>query len=189
MSISACCIALGLSVGTSTFTGATGSVTPGQDLVFVPYRPTLYGIHASAGRTLRIEIGAQYGEPGLAIRGDPELAQGEDFLVVAENAFKVTALSGSVSVPLLRLRGGPVLRGGAGAFVEHWSSPDAEGRNLLGGLAGLSLEIGLTRAFDARIDAGLGLSGSPFRRSDLPDDFTPKTTLRRNLSVGVRVKL
>ena len=189
MRYAACCIAFGLSIGTSTFSGAAGSVEPGQNLVFVPYRPTLYGVHAGFGRRLRIEIGARYGEPGLAIRGDPDLEPAEGFLVVAQNVYKLVELSGSVSIPLVRLRGGPTLRGVAGLSAERWSSSEFQTRNLIGALAGFRLDIGLTRMLDARVDAGLGVSPSPFRSEELPEGFAPRTALRRTLAVGLSWRL
>ena len=180
---------IGLSIGTSTFTGAAGSVEPDQDLVFVPYRPTLYGIQAGFGRRVRIELGAQYGQPGLAIRGDPDLEPAEGFLVVAQSVYTLVSLHGGASIRLLRLRGGPVIRGASAIGVERWTSSEYRARTLIAMQGSLLVEIGLTGGLDARIDAGLGVSGSPFHAAELPEGFTPKAAVRRNLSVSVAWKL
>lgn len=180
---------IALSIGTSSYTGAAGSVETVRDLVFVPYRPTLYGVQVGLGRRVRIELGAQYGEPGLAIRGDPDLEPADGFLVVAQNVYTLVTVQGGASVRLLQLRGGPVLRGAGAIGLEHWSSSQFRTRTLLAGQASLRLEIALTGRLDARIEAGLGVSGSPFHAEELPEGFEPRNAVRRMLSAGLSWKV
>jgi hypothetical protein len=195
----ACCLTLpeslagqlsvGLSVGTASFSGAARDGSS-EEVRFLPYRPTSFGVLVAWGREgLRLEGSARYGEPGLALRGAPLGDAAESpggVLIVSENAFRLASFTAGASLPVLRLRGGPVLRAGAAPVLERWSSPGSAGRTVAGVQGGLALEVALTGALAARADAELGFTpASPFRASDLPEGFTPRSTWRRSLAVVV----
>ena len=198
--LGACCLALpgtsagqlsvGLSVGTASFSGAARDGGSSDAVRFLPYRPTSFGVLVAWGREgLRLEGSARYGEPGLALQGVP-LAETEEspggVLIVSENALRLAGFTGGASWPVLRLRGGPVIRAGAALVLERWSSPGSAGRTVAGGQGGLALEVALTAALAARADGELGFTpASPFRAGDLPEGFTPRSTWRRSLAVGV----
>ena len=198
--LGACCLALpgslagqlsvGLSVGTATFSGAAQGAPHAGAVRFLPYRPTSFGVLMGWGRErLRLEGSARYGEPGLAIQGVP-LAEAEEspggVLIVSENALHLASFTAGASLPVLRLRGGPVIRGSAALALERWSSPGSPGRIVLGAQGGLTLEVALNGALAARADAELGFTpASPFRAGDLPEGFTPRSTWRRSLAVAV----
>ena len=196
--LGACCLALpgssagqlsvGLSVGTATFSGAARDGS--EEVRFLPYRPTSFGLLAGWGREgLRLEGSVRYGEPGLALRGVP-IADAEEspggVLIVSENALRLASFTGGASLRLLRLRGGPLVRAGAALVLERWSSPGSTVRTVAGVQGSLAMEVALTGALSARADAELGFTpASPFRAGDLPAGFTPRSTWRRGLAVAV----
>lgn len=198
--LGACCLALpgpvagqlsvGLSVGTASFSGAARGAPDAGEVRFLPYRPTNFGVLVGWGREeFRLESSARYGEPGLALQGVP-LAEAEEapgrVLIVSENALRLASFTGGASLPVLRLRGGPVIRGGAALVLERWSAPGSPGRTVAGVQGGLTLEVALNGALAARADAELGFTpASPFRAADLPEGFTPRSTWRRSLGVAV----
>ena len=57
--------AVGLSLGTASFAGATHGIGPnGEALTFTPYRPTMWGIGVTyGGGKDRVGLSAEYGEP------------------------------------------------------------------------------------------------------------------------------
>ncbi|MDQ5874057.1 MAG: hypothetical protein M3526_01585 [Actinomycetota bacterium] len=182
-------LSLGVSIGTSAFSGAArGTGDGGEQLLFIPYRPTMLGLSIGyGGDALRLEATAGVGEPGLAVRGAelPDVGD-ESLLLVFENAFRVRAMTGGASTRLWRLRGGPVLRASVAALVERWTSPDTPARTVVGGQAGLAMEVALTRSLVARAEGILGFTpASPFRAEDLPEGFQQRGTWRRSLGVAV----
>jgi hypothetical protein len=183
--------AIGVSMGTSAFTGATGGSGPtGERLSFTPYRPTMLGlVVAHGGDGLRLALSARHGEPALAIRGLPATDEGEvtpGMMLVAEDAYHLGTFTLVGSDRLLRLRGGPVLRPSLGVTVERWTAPGSPVRTIAGGQSGVAMEVGLTAALSATIEAELGFTpSSPFRRQDLPEGFTPRSTWRRSLAAAV----
>ena len=198
--VGACCLALpgslagqlslGLSVGTSSFSGAARGGQDGEEVRFLPYRPTIFGVLVGWGREwLRLEGSVRYGEPGLALGGVPLGDSGESpggVLIVSENAFRLATFTGGASLRLLRLREGPVLRVAGALVLERWSSPGSAARTVAGVQGGLAIDIALTGDFSARAAGELGFTAaSPFRASDLPEGFTPRSTWRRSLAVAV----
>jgi hypothetical protein len=198
--LAACCLTLpgslagqfsaGLWIGGSSFSGAARGRTGSEEVQYLPYRPTSYGLLAGWGRgSFRLEGAVRYGEPGLALRGvprgDPDESPG-GVLIVSEHAFRVTSFAGGASLPVLRLREGPVLRAAGALTLERWSSPGSAVRTVAGVQAGLALEVGLSRSLSARAEAELGFTpASPFRPGDLPDGVTPRSTWRRSLAAAV----
>jgi hypothetical protein len=183
-------LSLGVSIGTSVFSGAARGIGDGgEQLLFLPYRPTIFGVGIGyGGNALRLEGTAGVGAAGLAIRGAeaPDEMGNQGLLIVIENAFRVRAFSGGASVRLGRLRGGPVLRASGAALVESWTSPGTPARTVVGIQAGLAMEVELTRSLAARAEGTLGFSpASPFRQRDLPEGFRQSGTWRRSLGVGV----
>ena len=183
-------ISVGLSVGTASFSGAARDGGTSEEVRFLPYRPTSFGVLVAWGRErLRLEGSVRYGEPGLALSGalltNAETPSG-GLLIVSENALRLASFAGGASWPVLRLRGGPVIRGGAALVLERWASPDSPGRTLAGVQGGLAMEVALSGALAARADAELGFTpASPFRAGDLPEGFTPRSTWRRSLALAV----
>jgi len=182
-------LSLGISIGTSAFSGAArGTGDGGEQLLFIPYRPTMFGLGIGYGAdALRLEATARVGEPGLAVRGAdlPDVGD-EGLLIVIENAFRVLAFTGGASSRLGRLRGGPAFRASVAALVEQWTSPDTPARTVVGGEVGLTMEVTLTGSLAARAEGTLGFTpASPFRSEDLPEGFRQSRTWRRSLGVGV----
>jgi len=184
-------LSFGISIGTSTFSSAArGTGDNGEELLFIPYRPTMLGLRVGyGGDALRLEASAATGEPGLAVRGAelPGEIDGAGLLLVSENTYRIRALSAGASVRLLRLRGGPALRGVADATMERWTSPESPPRTVAGGEAGLAVEVALTGSLSARVDGMLGYTpASPFREEDLPAGFLQRAPWRRSLGVGLQ---
>lgn len=183
-------LSVGLSVGTASFSGASRDDGSSEEVRFVPYRPTSFGLLVGWGREgVRLEGSARYGEPGLALRGVPlaDAAQSPGgVLIVSENAFRLASFTGGASLRLLRLRGGPVIRAGAALIMERWSSPGGAPRTVAGAQGSLAVEAALTSALAIRADAELGFTpASPFGAGDLPEGFTPRSTWRRSLAMAV----
>jgi hypothetical protein len=183
--------AVSMTLGASTFTGATQGTGPvGEPLAFAPYRPTMWGVGlAYGGDGFRAGLSLEHGQPGIGFRGVPLTESGETLsgvLIVAEDAFKLTTLTASLSQRLLRLRGGPSLRPSLGLVIERWSAPGSPGRTIAGGQAGLALEVMVSRAFSAELSGELGFTpASPFQETDLPEGFHRRSTWRRTLAVGL----
>jgi hypothetical protein len=183
--------AVSMTLGASTFTGATEGTGPvGEPLAFAPYRPTMWGVAVAYGREgLRTELSLEQGQPGIGFRGVPLTESGETLsglLIVAEDAFKLTTLTASLSQRLLRLRGGPSLRPSFGLVIERWSAPGSPSRAIAGAQAGLALEVMLGRSLAADLSGELGFTpGSPFQEAELPEGFHPRSTWRRTLQVGL----
>ena len=182
-------LAFGASIGTSVFSGAArGTGDGGEQLLFIPYRPTMYGISVAYGRNaLRFEATFRAGAAGLAVRGTERSdVDDESLLIVIENAFRVRAISAGASARLGRLRDGPALRASVAVLVERWTSPDTPARTVPGAQAGLVLDVALSSRLSAEAEALLGFTpASPFRAEDLPDGFRQSRTWRRSLGVGV----
>ena len=186
---------VGLSIGTSTFNGATtGLAETGERLEFTPYRPTMLGIAVTYGRErLRFGISARRGDAGIGLRGVP-LSEGspaaEGVLIIAEGAYTVATIAASASTCLGRLRGGPALRLSGGVNLERWTATGTSPRTILGPQAGLSLEIALSGAFTATLEGELGFTPkSPFKVRDLPEGFRERSTWRRTLMAGLSWRL
>ena len=183
--------AVSMTLGASTYTGATVGTGPvGEPLAFAPYRPTMWGVGlAFGGGGLRAGLSLEHGQPGIGFRGVPLTESGETLpglLIVAEDAFKLTTLTGSLSQRLLRLRGGPALRPSFALVIERWSAPGSPARAIAGGQAGLALEVMLSRTFAAELSGELGFTpSSPFQESDLPEGFRRRSTWRKTLAVGL----
>jgi len=183
--------AFGLTLGASSFSGATEGTGPaGEPVAFAPYRPTMWGIAvAYGGNGLRAGLSLEHGQPGIGFRGVPPTSSGETLpglLIVAENAFKLTTMTASLSERLLRLRGGPFLRPSLGLVVERWSAPGSPVRTIGGAQAGLAVEVMVTRTVAAELGGELGLTpSSPFRKADLPEGFRQRSTWRKTLAIGL----
>ena len=181
-------LAFGASIGTSVFSGAArGTGDGGDQLLFIPYRPTMYGVSVAYGRNaLRFEATVRAGAAGLAVRGGEPSDGNESLLIVIENAFRVRALSAGLSARLGRLRDGPALRASAAVLLERWTSPETPARTVPGAQAGLVVEVALSSRLSAEAEALLGFTpASPFRAEDLPEGFRQSRTWRRSLGVGV----
>lgn len=183
--------AVGVSLGVSSYGSATeGKDADGGALRFFPYRPTLWGIAVQrGGERFRIGFAARYGEPGLGARGVTLSEDGSTTpgaLIVVDRAFHLSMFTAGVSTQLARLRGGPSLRPSLGLDLQRWTGAGSATRSLIGGQAGLALEIVLTRAFAASLEGELGFTGaSPFRQEDLPEGFARRSAWRRTLAAGL----
>jgi hypothetical protein len=178
---------IGLTAGASVYTGATQGTGPdGQPLSFIPYRPAMWGAALAYGKEgVRASIAVRYGQPGLGIRGVPFEGSGatsSGVLVVAENAYKLSVFTAGLSTRLVRLRGGPSLRPSLGIELERWYAEGSAPRVILGGHAGLALEVDISRKLIGAVEAELGHTpASPFRREDVPEEFRTRSAWRRTL--------
>jgi len=183
-------LSAGLSIGASSYSSAARGSSDAEEVQFLPYRPTSFGLLLGWGReSFRLEGSARYGEPGLALRGVPFDTAGESpggVLIVSENAFRVASFAGGASLRLLRLREGPVLRAAVALTLERWSSPGSAARTVAGVQGGLALEFALSPSLSARAEGELGFTpASPFRPGDLPDGVTTRSTWRRSLAAAL----
>jgi hypothetical protein len=185
----------GLSVATIAFRGATEPVEDRSDnLTALPFRPTMWGITLAYGAAgMRVRLTAAYGQPGLMLRGNPAATPdeaGEALLIIADNVFKLSAGSATISIPVKQFSAGPSLRPSLGLLLERWSSPGAQAQTIVGGQAGLLLEVPLTRSLSGSVTGDVGYTpSSPFKEEGVPQGFKTRSTWRRTLSGGVMLKL
>lgn len=182
--------AAGLSIGVSSFSGVVEGTGPqGEATSFLPYRPTMWGIAVSHGTDqVRIAASARHGQAGLGIRGVPQEEDGSApaLLVIAEDAYRVTSFTAGPSTQLLRLRGGPSVRGSLALEIQRWTAPGTPARTIAGGQAGLALEVVLTKAFVGTLEGELGFTpASPFNENDLPEGYRLRSAWRRTLGAAV----
>lgn len=183
--------ALGVSVGAWSFgTASKGTDSQGDPLRFMPYRPTMWGFCAQyGGEGLRLGVTARYGRSGLGARGEQLSEDGERSkgpLLVFDDAYRLLAGTATVSDRIVRVYGGPSLRGTLGLGFENWSSPGESGKTIVGAQGGLGLEIPLSRIWVAAVAGEVGFTpASPFRLSHLPNGFRTQSTWRRALTATV----
>lgn len=186
--------AVGVSLGSRSFWGATRErVASPDEPAFAPYNTTLWGLRVGFGKQKsRVELTLRYGQPGIRIKGTPvsdEGEQGSAVIIVAENAFHLTTVMGSVSTQLRQLASGPVLRASLGIGIEHWSAPGAPARILGAGQLGLSAEVSLGGGFVAALEGELGFTPkSPFRQDELPEGYERRSTWTRSLQGAVYLR-
>ncbi|HEV8357672.1 MAG TPA: hypothetical protein VGQ17_13045 [Gemmatimonadales bacterium] len=183
--------AVGLVVGTSSFSGAAVGTGPnGEDIRFVPHRPGITGLRFSrGGGGLRLAVSAQFGRPGLGLHGVPgapgEADQG-GVLIVEESVYRLWSFGAGASTRLLRFQGAASLRPSLGLELQRWSASGSPSRLILGGEAGMGLEVPLTGSFVAEFTGVLGFTPrSPFRQEDVPEATRLRSTWRRSIMGAV----
>ena len=183
--------AVGLLLGTTSFSGATDATGPdGEKLTFTPYRPAITGLRVShGGNGLRLDASVQFGRPGLAFRGAQGSGAGAPdagLLVVGESVYHLWTFGARATTELLRLEGAASLRPSLGLALERWSAPASPPRLIVGGEAGLGLEVPLKGPLVAEFTGALGYTPrSPFRREDVPEEFRLRSTWRKSIMGGV----
>jgi hypothetical protein len=176
-------ITLGLEVGTEWYGGVSRS-TEDARVGFRPDRPTLWGLRAeSPGARFRVGMSAHYARPDYSL-SSPEI-------LITERA--TTNHLGSLQViGILRLatpREGVTLRGELGPVFELWKhegEDDVQAR--LGGVTGLSLEVGLGGRFSGTLGGYVSvLPTSPLAGLALPEGYETVSAWRRGIRVGLRL--
>lgn len=178
--------AVGVTVGGAAFgTAALGRSDEGDAVEFAPYHPTMWGVRVDYGRErVRLALSAELGSAGLMIRGSSGEPAG--FLLVSPGALHLASLRTSLSIPLMQLESGPVVRALAGLRIERWTARGTSARCLAGPFGGVAVEIGLWKRFAATIEGELGMTPkSPFRADDLPEQVSPRATWRRSAALSV----
>lgn len=171
---------VGLSLGVARYYGGAVSTDDSTSGAVHPYRPTT--VTLVAGRdwgALRVDLGVSYGSPGIAAEVD-----GGAF--VDGTAAHFVAAAPEVTVRVLRVGAGGALRLGGGADVTLWSLTDFDSRVLVGGHATASYEWPIAGRFLGTIGAGVSLSPSLFRESEISASFERRMLLRPSVTIGVR---
>ena len=179
---------VGFTFGDVRYRGGTKE-TPTEDgvLRFTPYRPAPVGLRGEFGGTgLRVGIGIEYAEPGLAGIGSPEPGQPATGTIVVEHLLKTYTITPTVSVGVTRFKGGGRLRAGLGALLERWELPGEPSRHRAGLVGLLTLELALFGSWSGSATASYGVTPtSPLTAEDLPDRYEPAALWRRGLTGGV----
>ena len=179
---------IGLTLGDIRYHGGTREAPLEEGVIrFTPYRPTPIGIRAELGGSgLRIGIGVEYAEPGLAGSGAPEAGGPAAGTIVLERLLTTYTVTPAISIGLGRLKGGGQLRSGAGILLERWELPGAPGRNRVGMAGTLALELGLFGSWVGSLTASYGVTpASPLTPDDLPERYEPAALWRRGLTGAV----
>jgi hypothetical protein len=179
---------IGLSIGDIHYRGGTKE-TPTEDGVirFTPYRPSPVGLRAEfGGAGLRVGIGIEYAEPGLAGTGAPEPGQPATGTIVLERLLTTYTITPTFSFRLADLKGGGMIRPGLGVLLERWDLPGEPSRNRVGVLGLLTLELGLFGNWTGSATGSYGVTpSSPLTLLDLPDRYEPAALWRRGLTGAV----
>jgi len=182
--------AAGISLGSWSFGDAsTGTDGEGNRLRFRPYRPTMWGLAAHIGRSgFRAGLAARVGDPGLAAQGEEVSESGlvSGPLLVYDGAYRLVALTVMVSERIARVHGGPSIRGVLGFGLERWTPAGESGKTIGAALAGVGLEIQLSRRWVGTVGGEVGYTpASPFQGRHLPSGFRTTGTWRRALTAAL----
>jgi len=175
---------VGLSLGVARYFGGAVSTVDSTPGSVHPYRPTTVTLavgHDWGRGALRVDLGISYGSPGLAAEVD-----GGAFVDPAAAHF--VGAAPEVSVRVLQVGAGGALRVGGGADVTLWSLTDFESRVLVGGHVAAFYEWPIAGPIFGSIQAGLSLSPSLFRASELSSSFERRMLVRPGVSLGVRYR-
>jgi hypothetical protein len=179
---------VGLTLGDIRYHGGTRDAPLDEGVIrFTPYRPTPIGIRAELGDSgLRVGIGLEYAEPGLAGSGAPEPGGPATGTIVLERLLTTYTVTPTISFGLARLKGGGQLRSGLGILLERWELPGEPGRNRIGGVGTLALELGLVGSWVGSLTGSFGVTpASPLTPDDLPARYEPAALWRRGLTGAV----
>ena len=174
---------IGVDVGLTRFWGGSEGVAPNSAPGFKPYRPTAAAVRVdrAVGR-VRIGLAVSYAASGLGLEGEEVTLISKGGLtwvqVAPEVAYRLATLG---PVTVLRVFGGPV--------ADIWIPNGEDGRTRIGGRGGAELLVPLSGWLACTLRAHGGVTGSLFRRTDVPDGFQPRTMPSAGVSVGIRFGL
>jgi hypothetical protein len=169
-------------IGAARFWGASAE-TGGSGPSFRPYRPTVLGVGLEhQGVRLGWAVRLQYAGASLAL-------EGKDAIAAVKGALDFYGVSPELTLRLTTLRGGLRLQLSGGPLLEFWELGVDVSHVLLGGQAGVALDLPLSARVTARLRASGAVTPSPFDREDLEPGYEPKVLWRRGLSVGVQYRL
>jgi hypothetical protein len=172
----------GLSLGVARYFGGAVSTVDSTPGSVHPYRPTT--VTFTVGRDwgdFRVDLGISYGSPGLA-------AEVDGGALIDPKGAHFVAGAPDVTVLVLQVGTAGALRVGGGVDVTLWSLTDFESRVLVGGHAAAVYEWPVAGPFLGSIQAGVSLSPSLFRESELSSSFARRMLLRPSVSIGVRYR-
>jgi hypothetical protein len=179
---------IGLTLGDLRYHGGTRDAPLEEGVIrFTPYRPTPLGVRAElGGGGLRFGIGVEYAERGLAGSGATEPGGPAAGTIVLERLLTTYTLTPAVSIGLARLKEGGQLRSGLGILLERWELPGEPGRNRIGVVGTLAVELGLFGSWIGSLAGSYGLTpASPLTPDDLPERYEPAALWRRGLTGAV----
>lgn len=184
--------ALGLIVGSSSFgRAAEATGDSGERFTAAPYRPFMTGLRlVRGGNGLRVAGSVQYGSAGIAFHG-VQASGGDEgksgLLIIGEDIYDLWSFSAEASTRLVRLEGAASIRPSVGLELQRWSASGSPSLIILGGEAGLGLEVPLNRTFVAEFSGIVGFTPhSAFRTEDLTSaEFRPRSTWRRSVMAAV----
>ena len=173
---------VGLGFGIARYYGGAAPVGDSVEGSVHPYRPTTLDL--TVGRdwgAIRVDLGLEYGEPGLA-------AEVPDGAFIETTAAHYAAVAPELSFRLGGVGAGGALRVGAGPEFVLWNVSGFDPRILPGGHAAVAYEWPVAGSFVGSIRAGLSLSPSVFRDADLPSDFERRMMVRPSITIGLRLR-
>lgn len=179
---------IGVTLGDIRYHGGTRDAPFEEGVIrFTPYRPSPIGIRAELGGTgLRVGIGIEYAEPGLAGSGAPESGGPAAGTIVLERLLTTYTLTPAISIGVAQLKGGGQLRPGLGVLLERWELPGAPSRNRVGMVGTLTVELGLVGSWVGSLTGSYGVTpASPLTPDDLPERYEPAALWRRGLTGAV----
>jgi hypothetical protein len=109
--------------------------------------------------------------------------------VVAKDAMTVSGVEASASARIARLGSSARLVVRAGPFIESWGLGGDSSNTRAGVHGSVGVEVALGRRWSCELEAGVGVSASPFAQGDLDTGFEPRALWRRTVEGSLRYRL
>jgi hypothetical protein len=174
----------GVEVGMLRFSGTSIDTTPGDTARARPSPSTSYAVRVERriGR-IGVGIGFLYSQGGVGV--------GNATVTVEETGdLKIYEIAPEISLLIARPGPGGALRVHVGPIFDRWRLKyEEENRDRVGGRAALGLDWSLGGRFCGSLLGEAVVSPGVFSPEDLPPGFARRTTWRRGVSAGARVRL
>jgi hypothetical protein len=167
-------------IGAARFWGGSREVE--GERAFRPYRPTYFRVGLERTARVGLAVRAYYADAGLAL-------EGSEAVVVVKNALSVFGVEAGVVAGVAHLGPSARLVVRAGPFLESWSLSGESSHTRAGAVGSLGVEVGLGRRWSGVLEAGVGVSASPFSQGDLDTGFEPRPLWRRVVQGSLRCNL
>ncbi len=176
--------AVSLEVGEARFGGTSADTSLGGDGALRPFRPSTLGLRFErGGGPVRVGLGIVYGSAEAALEGT------EATLVSRASELKLFEVAPALGWRVHGREGGAGLYLSGGPILDRWTWAEGEPRTRLGAAAALRLEAPIGTAATALVRVGVGVTGSVFNSDELPPAFARRASWRRDLSVGLLLRL
>jgi hypothetical protein len=175
---------VGVEVGTLGFSGSAFDTSgPVDPAIIRPSPGRSYGLRLQRrSGALGVGLGVLYSSTGVG-------AEGQSSVVEEKGVLKLHELAPEVLILLARPGGGGALRIHLGPVLDIWSLLEEKDRTRVAAQGGVSLDWPMIGRLTGTFQAGIEVSPSLWRESELPDGYTRRAMWRRAFSAGVQLRL